>query len=131
MTAMSSALERLKAAVSMKAQRRAVDLPDGSEFSYWSTPVTLAERTKAQKLSGGGDDAVAFALQLLVAKAQDENGQRMFSAGEVAELRNELPASVVESLMLQLLQEPESDDEEPTDMKSTGSAAKKGSAAGN
>ena len=123
------ALDRLKKAVSMSASRRAVELPDGTEFEYWSTPVTLAERTKAQKMSGGGDDAVAFALQLLVAKALDENGQKMFSPGEVAELRNELPAAVVESLMLQLLQEPESDDEEPTDMKSTGTAAKKGSAA--
>ena len=128
---MGSALDRLKKSVSMSATRRAVELPDGTEFEYWSTPVTLAERTKAQKLSGGGDDATAFALQLLVAKALDENGQKMFSPGEVAELRNELPASVVESLMLQLLQEPEADDEEPTDMKSTRSAAKKGSAAGN
>jgi len=122
------ALDRLKKAVSMSASRRAVELPDGTEFEFWMTPLTLAERGRAQK-QAKSDDATDFALQLLVAKATDENGQKMFSPGEVAELRNELPASVVEALMLQLLQEPEAAEEEPTDMKSAGAGVKKGSAA--
>ena len=103
---MGSALDRLKKSVSMSATRRAVELPDGTEFEFFMTPLTLAERSRAQK-QAKSDDATDFALQLLVAKATDENGMKMFSAGEVAELRNELPASVVEALMLQLLQEPE------------------------
>ena len=115
---MSSALERLKKCVSMKPQRKAVELPDGSEFEYWATPVTLAERAKAQK-QAGSDDAVSFALQLLVAKATDEDGQKMFNAGDLAELRNTLPAAVVEGLMLGLLQEDEQEEPEQ-DMKSTG-----------
>ena len=105
------ALDRLKKAVSMSASRRAVELPDGTEFEFWMTPLTLAERGRAQK-QAKSDDATDFALQLLVAKATDENGQKMFSPGEVAELRNELPAAVVEALMLQLLQEPEAAEEE-------------------
>ena len=108
---MGSALDRLKKSVSMAASRRAVELPDGSEFEFFMTPLTLAERARAQK-QAKSDDATDFALQLLVAKATDENGMKMFSAGEVAELRNELPASVVEALMLQLLQEPEAEEVE-------------------
>ena len=107
---MGSALDRLKKSVSMASTRRAVELPDGSEFEFFMTPLTLAERGRAQK-QAKSDDATDFALQLLVAKATDENGQKMFSAGEVAELRNELPASVVEALMLQLLAEPEEEEE--------------------
>ena len=107
---MGSALDRLKKSVSMASTRRAVELPDGSEFEFFMTPLTLAERSRAQK-QAKSDDATDFALQLLVAKATDENGQKMFSAGEVAELRNELPASVVEALMLQLLAEPEEEAE--------------------
>jgi len=107
---MGSALDRLKKSVSMASTRRAVDLPDGTEFEFFMTPLTLAERGRAQK-QAKSDDATDFALQLLVAKATDENGQKMFSAGEVAELRNELPASVVEALMLQLLAEPEEEEE--------------------
>ena len=108
---MGSALDRLKKSVSMSATRRAVDLPDGTEFEFFMTPLTLAERSRAQK-QAKSDDATDFALQLLVAKATDENGMKMFSPGEVAELRNELPASVVEALMLQLLQEPEAEEVE-------------------
>ena len=122
---MASALERLKAAVSMKPQRKAVELPDGSEFEFFSPPITLAQRARAQK-QAGNDDAVSFALQLLVMVAQDENGQKLFAPGEVAGLRNELPASVVEALMLQLLQDAEGEDDEPLDMKSTDSRPAKG-----
>src|SRR6056300_887663 len=104
------ALDRLKKAVNMASTRRSVELPDGSEFEFFMTPLTLAERSRAQK-SAKSDDATDFALQLLVAKAVDENGQKMFSPGELAELRNELPASVVEALMLQLMAEPEEEEE--------------------
>ena len=105
------ALDQLKAAVSMKPQRRAVDLPNGTEFVYYMTPLTLAERSRAQK-QAKSDDATDFALQLLVNKAKDENGQPLFNPGDVADLRNVLPASVVEALMLQLLQEPEPSEED-------------------
>jgi hypothetical protein len=97
----------------MASTRRSVELPDGSEFEYWMHPVTLAERAKAQK-SAGGDDPTSFALQLLVAKAMDENGQKLFAPGEIAELKNALPASVVEALMLQLLAEAGVEEEEET-----------------
>ena len=123
---MGSALDRLKKSVSMASTRRAVDLPDGTEFEFFMTPLTLAERGRAQK-QAKSDDATDFALQLLVAKATDENGMKMFSAGEVAELRNELPASVVEALMLQLLQEPEAEEVESDPKPSKISSRKTGS----
>ena len=126
---MSTALERLKKSVSMKPQRKAVDLPDGSEFEYWAPPITLAQRARAQK-QAGNDDASAFALQLLVMVAQDENGGKLFNVGDLAELRNALPASVVESLMLQLLQDAEPEEgDEALDMKSTRRSASKGQSA--
>jgi len=100
----------------MAASRRTVDLPDGSEFEFWMTPLTLAERSRAQKQSKS-DDSTDFALQLLVTKARDENGGRMFNPGEISELRNELPASVVEAMMLQLIDQQE--EEEEIDYKSS------------
>ena len=110
----------------MKATRKAVTLPNSEEFEFWSPPITLAQRARAQKLAGN-DDATSFALQLLVMLAQDENGQKMFAPGEVAELRNELPASVVEGLMLQLLTDAEPEEgEEEMDMKSPRRSTAKG-----
>jgi hypothetical protein len=113
---MSNALERLKKAVSMKPQRKAAELPDGSEFEFWMTPLTLAERSRAQK-QAKSDDATDFALQLLVAKATDENGEKLFNAGDLAELRNSLPASVVEAMMLLLLTSEEVEEEAEVDPK--------------
>ena len=121
---MGKALDRLKKSVSMKPARRAVDLPDGSEFEFWMTPLTLAERTRAQK-QAKSDDATDFALQLLVSKAKDENNRPLFNVGELAELRNELPASVVEALMLQLVGDVEEEEEE-VDLKSAEDGAEEG-----
>ena len=49
----------------------------------------------------------------------------MFNVGELAELRNELPASVVEALMLQLIGEVEEEEEE-VDLKSAEDGAEEG-----
>ena len=117
------ALDRLKASVAMKATRRSVELPNGETFDFFSKPVTLAQRARAQK-QAGNDNATDFALQLLVMMAEDENGAKLFSAGEIAELRNELPASVVEALMLQLLQDADPE-EEAADPKSSSSSSKR------
>ena len=116
------AIDKLKKAVSMSRSRRVVELPDGSPFEFFMTPLTLAERARAQK-NAKSDDATDFALQLLVTKARDENGQAMFHSAELGELRNELPASVVESIMLKLIQDDEEDEEE-VDMKSLAKAVK-------
>ena len=122
---MATALERLKAAVAMKATRRSITLPNGDEFEFYSKPVTLAQRARAQK-TAGNDNPTDFALQLLVMLAQDENGQKLFGPGDVAELRNELPASVVEGLMLQLLQDAEPEESDETlDPKSSASSSKR------
>jgi len=121
------ALDKLKAAVSMKATRRSVELPDGSEFEFWMTPLTLAERSRAQK-QAKSDDATDFALQLLVSKAKDVGGVPMFHQGDIAELRNALPASVVESLMLEMIGEQEEEEEE-LDMKSSEAGVGEGQSA--
>ena len=59
------------------------------------TPLPLAERSRAQK-QAKSDDASDCALQLLVAKATDENGGRLFNAGDLAELRNQEEKAAME-----------------------------------
>ena len=90
---------------------RSVDLPNGDKFEFWMTPLTIAQRTRAQK-QVGKDDAIAFSLQLLVNVARDENGQSLFNVGDLPDLRNLLPASVVDAILLQVLQTDEEEEEE-------------------
>ena len=83
------AIDRLKKAANLEATKKEVTLSDGTIFEMWVTPLTMAERERAQK-GPKGDDANEFALRLLIAKACDENGSRLFNAGEIDILKNEV-----------------------------------------
>lgn len=98
----SRALERLKKAANLVPIKRIVTLCNGEEFEFWSTPLTMAERERAQK-AAKSEDVNLMALQLLVVKALDENGNRMFTAGEIAELKNEVRDEDLQAMMLALL----------------------------
>lgn len=98
------ALDRLKKAANLTPVKKTVELSDGSQFEFYRTPLTMAERERAQK-DAASDDVNAFALQLLVQKATDENGQRIFAAGEIAELKNEVRDADLQSLMLAVISE--------------------------
>jgi hypothetical protein len=105
------ALDRLKRAANLVPTKRVVELHDGSEFEFWCSPLTMAEREKAQK-QAGSDEATAFALQLLIQKAKDENGQPLFRAGELAELKNEVRDEDLQALMLAVITGDKNVDEE-------------------
>jgi hypothetical protein len=78
----------------------------------WVTPLTMAERERAQKRAGS-DDANAFAMQLLVAKAQDSNGEKLFNPGEIDVLKNEVKDKDLQSLMLAILTDDEAVEMDP------------------
>ena len=107
-----SALDRLRKAANLEPVRKEVELSDGSVFEMWVAPLTMAERERAQK-QAKSDDANAFALQLLIAKALDESGAKLFSAGEIDVLKNEVKDKDLQALMLAIL----TDDAEPIDPK--------------
>jgi len=115
---MPSALERLKKAANLKPSRRAVTLSNGEEFEFWCKPMTMAERERATK-DARSDDVNAFALQLLVSKATDDTGRRLFGPGDVAALKNDVRDEDLQLLMLAVIQAPEEAEEAPIDMKST------------
>jgi len=111
-----SALARLKKAANLTPIKRVVTLTDGTKFEFYATAMTIAEREYAQKMPNG-DDPNGFALNLLVTKAVDENGQRLFQAGQIAELKNDVMDADMQALMLAILTNPE--EAENLDMKSS------------
>jgi len=118
---MASALERLKKAANLQPIKRVVTLSDGSTFEFYATALTMAERERAQKMPGG-DDTNGFALNLLVTKAVDDTGKRLFSAGEIAELKNDVLDADLQGMMLAIITNPEETEE--LDMKSVKSGTK-------
>ena len=97
-----SALDRLKKAANLEPVKKEVTLSDGSVFEMYVTPLTMAERERAQK-QARSDDAIAFALQLLIAKAQDVDGRKLFNAGEIDVLKNEVKDVDLQNLMLAVI----------------------------
>ena len=106
------AIDRLKKAANLEATKKEVELTDGTVFEMWVSPLTMAERERAQK-GAKSDDANEFALRLLMTKAQDENGQRLFNLGEIDVLKNEVKDADLQKLMLAVI----TDDEEQLDPK--------------
>ena len=106
------AIDRLRKAANLQPTKKEVTLSDGSVFEMWITPLTLAEKERAQRMAKS-DDANEFALRLLLTKAQDETGEKLFQLGEIDVLKNEVRDSDLQKLMLSIIQE----EEEPLDPK--------------
>lgn len=122
------AIEKLKAAANLRPIKKTIVLNNGDEFEIWHKPLTMSQRERAQKNSKS-DDAGAFALQLLVEVAQDENGQKMFSPGDLSELKHLVRDEDLQKCMLAVLSNESDEDEEepaPVDMKSAPAAARQG-----
>ena len=61
-------IDKLKKAANLVPKKRVVVLSNGEEVEFYSKPLTMNERERAQK-EAKSDDAGAFALQLLINKA--------------------------------------------------------------
>jgi len=80
------------------------EVKDGDETVlevYWH-PLTIAERESIQKKSGS-DDANDFALGMMIEKALDVDGKRLFQDGDRAALKNAVEASVLQEIQLAML----------------------------
>jgi len=107
-----SPLERLKKASNLVQEKKVVRLTDGTDFEFWCTPLTMAEREQAMK--GTNNDMNAFALRLFITKALFEDGRRMFAAGQIDEMRHEVTAEIMDKVMMAILPDRnEGDDLDP------------------
>ena len=68
---------------------------------YWN-PLTIAEREAIQKKTNS-DDANDFALQMMIEKALDKDGARLFQDGDKASLRREVEASILQEIELAMI----------------------------
>jgi hypothetical protein len=123
---MSNALARLKAAVDMSPRRRTIDLPNGEVFEFYTTPLTLAEREKAQKDARKPEEVP---LTLMIQKCRDENGSPLFAQGQIAELKNDLPSDLLEQLQVKVFVETDEESagiEAASDLKSPAEGTRRG-----
>ena len=87
------------------SQKYLYKLKDGDETIleiYWN-PLTIAERESIVARSGEGGSNEDFALNLMITKALDKNGNRLFQDGHKASLRREVNAGVLQEIQLAML----------------------------
>ena len=68
---------------------------------YWH-PLTIAEREAIQKKTNS-DDTNDYALQMMIEKALDKEGTKLFQDGDKASLRREVEASILEEIHLAMV----------------------------
>ena len=70
---------------------------------YWH-PLTIAEREIIVKQSGNIiDNFNDYSLQLMITKALDKDGNRLFQDGDKATLRREIEASILEQIQVAMI----------------------------
>ena len=102
------AIDKLRKAFSVEA-RNSYTIKDGDEVVlkvFWR-PLTIADRDRINdviKTLNKGDDenSLEFALQTIIQKAEDEGGVKLFSQGDRAALRNELPMLILIDIMTKM-----------------------------
>ena len=71
-------------------------------FSVYWHPLTIAEREAISKKTGT-DDTNDFALMLMIEKALDKDGARLFQDGDKASLRREVEANILQEIQLAMI----------------------------
>ena len=72
-------------------------------FSVYWHPLTIAERESIQKKSTT-EDPNEFALNLMIEKALDKDGVRLFQDGDKASLRREVEANILQEIQLAMIE---------------------------
>jgi len=99
------AIDKLRKAFSVE-ERSSYSIFKGSDLVlkiYW-TPITIADRdainnTLKAMNKGQEEGNLDFALQVIVKKGLDENGDRLFSDADLPSLRREIPLAVLLDIM--------------------------------
>lgn len=94
---MNTAIERFRAHF---AERRSIAIPELSDENgplviYWQG-VSLADTERVRRaVSAKGADSSEFAIRLIIAKAEDAEGRRLFDIGDLPTFKAGVSADIV------------------------------------
>ena len=102
------AIDKLKQAFSIGKRSSYPIYKDGELILtvYW-TPLTIADRDVINDILMASnrvqnEGSLDFALQVIINKAENESGQKLFSEGDKVTLRREIPLGVLLELMTKM-----------------------------
>ena len=117
------AIDKLRKAFSVE-ERSSYSMFKGEELIlkiFWS-PLTIADRdtinsTLIAMNKGQEEGSLDFALQVIVTKAEDESGTKLFTPADLPSLRREIPLAVLLDIMTKM--QSMGEEESPDAVKST------------
>ena len=102
------AIDKLRKAFSINEKSRYPIYKNGELILkvYW-TPLTIADRdsinaTLMRANKGQEEGNLDFALQVIINKAEDQDGKKLFAEADKASLRREIPLAVLLELMTKM-----------------------------
>ena len=101
--AKTSTIDRIKANILGSVNSKVIDAwsSDTDEFKVYWQPITLAEKQKIQKHSR--DDNQETTVYTIIFKAIDENGDKLFTIADKAQLMSIIPSAEIEEIALEIL----------------------------
>ena len=101
---MTRAIELLKNSFGVSQLYQHDVIKDGNIiFSVYWHPLTISERESISKKSNT-DDTNDFALMLMIEKALDKDGNKLFQDGDKASLRREVEANILQEIQLAMIE---------------------------
>ena len=100
---MTRAIELLKNSFGVSQLYQHDVIKDGNIiFSVYWHPLTISERESISKKSNT-NDTNDFALMLMIEKALDKDGNKLFQDGDKASLRREVEANILQEIQLAMI----------------------------
>ena len=101
---MTRAIELLKNSFGV-SQLYQHDVKKGNKiiFTVYWHPLTIAEREAISKKTGT-EDTNDYALQMMIEKALDKDGNKLFQDGDKASLRREVEANILQEIQLAMIE---------------------------
>ena len=103
----ASVMDKLIAAAGLEPVKHEFALSTGEVLEFYVTPLTLAESEAVRKRTKGNDNM--FAMQLLVEKLKDENGERCFTTADIPVLKRAIKKKDLDKLVALIFDDEESE----------------------
>ena len=100
--AKTSTIDRIKANILGSVNSKVIDAwsSDTDEFKVYWQPITLAEKQKIQRHAKDDQETTVYTI---IFKAQDENGNNLFTIADKVQLMNTIPSAEIEEIALEIL----------------------------
>jgi len=106
--AVERAIDKLKKAFSVES-RSSYTVKNGEETVlkiFWR-PLTIADRDTINNVlvamnKANEENSLEFALQIIIQKSEDENGNRLFQDGDRMALRTQIPMNILLDIMTKM-----------------------------